>query len=285
MVSYRYMFMSMEGNRDGTDNLTTNDVLEDFMVSPEDMTMEMHMLGGMYAPTNNLTLMAMVPFVSKEMDHITRGGTTFTTNSQGLGDIKLTGLYQLFNKNRQSIHLNLGFSVPTGSIDERYDTPAGDDVILPYPMQIGSGTLDLRPGITYLGQTDHWSWGAQANTVLRLGENDRGYTVGNRYQLTGWAARKLSDQFSVSLRLDGETWEDYDGEDSALNPNVIPTADPGLRGGTRLDLGIGTNLYFPNSFLPGGRLAAEFELPLYQSLDGPQLETDWQFTVGIQSAF
>jgi hypothetical protein len=285
MVSYRYMFMSMEGNRDGTDNLTTNDVLEDFMVSPEDMTMEMHMLGGMYAPTDNLTLMAMVPFVSKEMDHITRGGTTFTTNSQGLGDIKLTGLYQLFNKNRQSIHLNLGFSVPTGSIDERDDTPAGDDVILPYPMQIGSGTLDLRPGITYLGQTDHWSWGAQANTVLRLGENDRGYTVGNRYQLTGWAARKLSDQFSVSLRLDGETWEDYDGEDSALNPNVIPTADPGLRGGTRLDLGIGTNLYFPNSFIPGGRLAAEFELPLYQSLDGPQLETDWQFTVGIQSAF
>ena len=285
MFSYRYMFMSMDGNRDGTENLSTNDVLEDFMVSPKDMTMEMHMLGVMYAPSENLTLMGMVPFVSKEMDHVTRMGTNFTTNSDGLGDIKFTGLYKILNQNRQTVHLNLGFSLPTGSIDERDDTPAGDDVILPYPMQIGSGTVDLRPGVTYLGQSDNWSWGAQANTVLRLGENSRGYTVGNRYQLTGWAARKLNDNVSLSLRLDGETWENYDGADPALNPAVIPTADPDLRGGTRLDVGVGLNTYFPDSFLPGGRLAAEFEFPVYQSLDGPQLETDWQFTVGIQSAF
>lgn len=285
MLSYRYMFMSMDGNRDGTENLSTNDVLEDFMVSPEDMTMEMHMLGVMYAPSDNLTLMGMLPFVSKEMDHVTRMGTNFTTNSSGLGDIKFTGLYQILNQNRQAVHLNLGFSLPTGSIDERDDTPAGDDVILPYPMQIGSGTVDLRPGVTYLGQSDNWSWGAQANTVLRLGENNRGYTVGNRYQLTGWTARKLNDNVSLSLRLDGETWEDYDGADPALNPAVIPTADPDLRGGTRLDVGVGLNTYFPDSFLPGGRLAAEFEFPVYQSLDGPQLETDWQFTVGVQSAF
>jgi len=285
MITYRYMFMSMDGNRDGTDNLSTDDVLEDFMVSPEDMTMQMHMIGAMYAPTEDLTLMAMVPFVIKEMDHLTRMGTRFTTNSSGLGDIKLSGLYQLFNQNRQTVHLNLGFSVPTGSIDERDDTPAGDNVILPYPMQIGSGTFDLRPGITYLGQTDNWSWGAQANAVLRLGENDRDYTVGNHYQLTGWAARTLSDQVSLSLRLDGETRENYDGADLALNPNLIPTADPDLRGGTRLDLGLGVNVYLPESFLPEGRIAAEFELPLYQSLDGPQLETDWQLTVGVQSAF
>lgn len=285
MVSYRYMFMSMDGNRDGTDDLSNDEVLEDFMVSPEDMTMQMHMLGAMYAPTDQLTLMAMVPFVIKEMDHVTRMGTDFTTNSSGIGDIKLSGLYQLFNENRQSVHLNLGFSLPTGSIDERDDTPAGEDVILPYPMQIGSGTVDLRPGITYLGQTDNWSWGAQANTVLRLGENDRGYTVGNRYQLMGWFARRLNETVSVSLRLDGETWEDYDGADSALNPNVIPTADPDLRGGTRLDLGLGVNVYLPESFLPGGRFAAEFELPVYQSLEGPQLETDWQLIVGVQSAF
>jgi len=283
MVSYRYSFMSMDGNRDGTDNLTTDEVLNEFPVTPEDMTMEMHMFGVMYAPADNLTLMAMLPFVSKEMDHITRRNTTFTTESEGLGDLKFTGLYQLFNQNRQSVHLNLGFSVPTGSIDERDDTPAGDDVILPYPMQIGSGTLDLRPGIAYLGQTEDWSWGAQANAVLRLGENDRGYTVGNRYQLTGWAAHQLSDQFSVSLRLDGETWEDYDGADPALNPDIIPTADPNLRGGTRFDLGLGLNVHLPNSDFPVDRLAVEFEVPLYQSLDGPQLKTDWQLTLGIKS--
>ena len=288
MLSYRYMLMSMDGNRDGTDNLTTSEVLQDFMVAPDDMTMEMHMIGAMYAPTDKLTLMAMLPFVSKEMDHITGMGTTFTTESGGLGDIKLSGLYQLYNQNRQSVHLNLGFSLPTGSIEEEDDTPAtpgNTETILPYPMQIGSGTFDLRPGITYLGQTDNWSWGAQANTVLRLGENDRGYSMGNRYQLTAWTARRLNKQWSLSLRLDGETWEDYDGADASLNPMMIPTADPDLRGGTRLDFGLGVNLYLPESLIPEGRFAAEFEFPLYQSLDGPQLETDWQLTVGVQSAF
>lgn len=285
MLSYRYRFMSMDGNRDGTDNLSTDDVLDDFMVTPEDMSMEMHMFGVMYAPTDDLTLMAMLPFVSKEMDHVTRSGVEFTTNSEGLGDIKLTGLYNLVRANRQRVHLNLGMSFPTGSIEERDDTPAGDDRILPYPMQIGSGTVDLRPGITYLGQTENWSWGAQANTVLRLGENENDYSLGNRYQLIGWIAHQFSEQVSLSLRLDGETWEDYDGADSRLNPNMIPTADPDLRGGTRLDLGVGANLYLPEGSIPGARLAVEFEIPVYQSLNGPQLETDWQFTVGVQAAF
>jgi hypothetical protein len=36
--------------------------------------------------------------------------------------------------------------------------------------------------------------------------------------------------------------------------------------------------------LAGLRLAVEFVAPLYQDLDGPQLETDWTLTTGIQYA-
>ncbi|MEC4892090.1 MAG: transporter [Oscillatoria sp. PMC 1051.18] len=285
MVSYRYMFMAMAGNRDGTDNLSTDEVLRDFMVTPEDMTMQMHMFGAMYAPTDDLTLMVMLPFVSKQMDHRTRSGVEFTTNSGGLGDIKFTGLYNVLRENRQRVHLNFGVSFPTGSIDERDDTPAGNDQILPYPMQIGSGTFDLLPGITYLGQTDDWSWGTQLNTAIRLGQNSRDYSLGNRYQLTTWVGRQWTEQVSTSLRLSGQTWGNYDGADSSLNPMMIPTADPELRGGTRLDLGLGINVYFPEGFLAGGRLGVEFEFPVYQSLEGPQLETDWQLTAGLQYSF
>ncbi len=38
------------------------------------MDMEMHMLGVMYAPSDDVTLMAMVPFVRLDMDHRTRTG-------------------------------------------------------------------------------------------------------------------------------------------------------------------------------------------------------------------
>ena len=285
MFSYRYMLMRMEGNRDGTDDLSTQEVLQQFPVTPTNMDMEMHMFGGMYAPTDNLTLMVMVPYVLKEMDHLTRTGVNFTTNSEGFGDLQLTALYNVLRQNRQRLHFNLGLSFPTGSIDERDDTPAGNNLRLPYPMQIGSGTFDLRPGITYLGQVDLVSWGAQASTILRLGENSNDYQLGDQFNLTGWIAGKWLDWLSTSLRLDFKSWGNISGADPLLNPRMIPTANPNLRGGERLDLGLGMNLYAPSGPLKGTRLGVEFALPIVQSLDGPQLETDWQLTVGLQASF
>lgn len=285
MFSYRYMLMNMKGNRDGTNSISDSQVLDQFMVTPTEMTMQMHMFGAMYAPSDNLTLMTMVPYVLKSMDHLTRSGVRFTTKSEGLGDIKTSALYKVFDNSNQRIHLNLGMSLPTGSIEERDNTPAGSNQILPYPMQIGSGTFDLLPGITYLGQSKNNSWGAQAMGTIRLGENSNGYSLGNQLQLTGWVARNWSEWVSTSLRLKGRTWENIDGADPRLNPNMIPTADPDRRGGTQIDIGFGLNLYAPNGNLKGSRLAIEFELPLYRSLDGPQLETDWQLTVGLQSVF
>ncbi|MEL7333687.1 MAG: transporter [Cyanobacteria bacterium J06560_2] len=279
------MYMDMDGNRNGTDSLSTADVLEGFMVTPVRMTMQMHMLGAMYAPTDDLTLMTMLPYITKEMDHLTRMGGEFTTTSEGIGDIQVGGLYTILDRNRQRVHINLGLSLPTGSIEERDATPMGPNQILPYPMQIGSGTVDLQPGITYLGQLGRWSWGSQAKGVIRLGENSNGYRQGNQLMLTGWGARSWTDWFSTSLRLNGRTWGNYGGEDSRLNPAVIPTADPDLRAGTQLDVGLGLNFYVPEGDLQGLRLATEFNLPIYRSLSGPQLETDFSATAGLQYAF
>ncbi|MDY7013054.1 MAG: transporter [Cyanobacteriota bacterium] len=285
MFSYRYMYMNMDGNRSGTDSLSDAEVLQQFPVTPQNMTMQMHMFGAMYAPTDNLTLMGMTSYIVKEMDHLTRRGVRFTTRSQGFGDSKLVALYRIFNQNRQRIHLNLGLGLPTGSIGERDDTPAGEDVILPYPMQIGSGTFDFLAGLTYLGQGDRWSWGAQALTTLPISENANNYRLGNQYNATAWGAYRWTDWLSSSIRLNGKTWGDISGADARLNPMMIPTADPDRRGGSRIDLGLGLNLYAPEGSLQGTRLGIEFAFPVYQSLTGPQLETDWQLTVGVQASF
>ncbi len=44
MIGYKFMFMRMDGNRDGTDRKTVSDVLQDFPVAPTEMTMAMHMV-------------------------------------------------------------------------------------------------------------------------------------------------------------------------------------------------------------------------------------------------
>jgi outer membrane putative beta-barrel porin/alpha-amylase len=287
MLSYRYMLMDMDGNRIGTNRVSNQRVLEDFMVTPTDMQTQMHMFGLMFAPTSHITFMGMVPYVKKEMNHLTRMGTRFRTESEGLGDITFTGLIKIFDNYSQRVHLSAGMSFPTGSIDKKDATPAGPNQQLPYPMQLGSGTFDLLPGITYIGQYKTVSWGSQVSGVIRLGENDRDYSLGDRFDATAWGAWDWFNWVSTSYRLDWSSWGNIDGADPALNPAVVPTADPNLRGGDRLDMLFGLNFYVPKGprFIKGQVIAVEFGFPVFQDLDGPQLESDWVLWLGWQYAW
>ena len=284
MLSYRFMSMEMDGNRTGTDSVSVP--LPGYMVSPLSMDMDMHMIGVMYAPSDQLTLMAMVPYTSISMDHLVNmNGSNFTTESSGIGDVKLAATYGLYAKPGSDFLFNFAVNAPTGSIDERDNTTGPDDVHLPYPMQLGSGTWDFTPGLTYVQTYDSWSWGAQGLYTFRTGTNDNGYTLGNKLNATVWAAKQVVKSTSLSFRLKALDWDNIDGSDNKLmlTPAMVPTADPNLRGGTRVDALIGIN------FVPPGftslRLSAEAGVPAYQKLDGPQLETDLVFTLGAQYTF
>lgn len=286
MISVRTMHMHMDGMRNNTNGLSSSAVLnEGYMVTPTEMDMDMLMVGGMYAPTDRLTLAVMVPYIWNEMDHRTAAGTDFTTKSDGIGDVRLTGLLGVLDANHQRVHLNLGLSIPTGDIDEKDNTPAAKNAKLPYPMQLGTGTFDVLPGLTYLGQRGDWSWGAQTTLRIHIGNNDEGYRRGNRLEATAWGARRFG-QFSGSLRLAAAHWNNIHGQDDDLNPAMVPTADPDRQAGDRVDALVGLNYHVGgNSALRGNRLALEIGAPVYQDLDGPQLETDWLATIGWQVAF
>ena len=60
---------------------------------------------------------------------------------------------------------------------------------------------------------------------------------------------------------------------------------PSTRAGSRANLGVGINLYGAGDTLSWHRLALEILVPVYQTLAGPQLETDWTVGVGWQKAF
>ncbi|NAS13042.1 transporter family protein [Poritiphilus flavus] len=287
MFSYRYMYMNMDELRAGSDDATTDQALADYMVTPTNMPMNMHMLGAMYAPSDKITLMVMLNYLSMEMDHITRMGGSFTTEASGFGDIRISGLYKFFNKNRQTMHGQLGFSIPTGSVTESDVTPASapNETELPYPMQIGSGTFDTNLALTYLGQTDQISWGSQLRGIFRFGENERDYRYGNRYSLNNWFAVKASPWLSVSARLEGLIVGEIEGADPNLNPMMVITADTANSGGTFVNGGIGFNTYIPSGALKNLRFGLEMALPLVQDLNGIQLKTKETITAGLQYAF
>ena len=289
MVSYRYMDMDMSGSLIGSKNISAKEIVGtganpgQFMVAPTKMPMDMHMVGGMYGLNDAVTLVAMINFISKKMSHITRAGGSFATESSGFGDTKVGALVGIFDNHFHHVHANLNVSLPTGSIDQRDDTPLMQDAFLPYPMQIGSGTYDLIPGVTYRGHSgDHtWSWGAQALLTIRTGRNDESYTLGDRFEFNTWLARDLSDNLSLSLGLKYQDWDNIDGVNDALNPMMVQTANTQLQGGDRLDLSVGANYIFYN----GHRLAIEYADDVSQNLDGPQLKTGSVLTIGWQKAF
>ena len=286
MVSYRFMRMDMDETYVGDDKVSTARVLDEFMVAPLSMEMDMHMLGAMYGLTDDITLMLMIPYFEKEMDHRTRMGGMFTTASSGIGDIKLSGLFSVYQDQYQRVHFNFGMSFPSGSIDERDRTPMGPNQILPYPMQPGSGTYDLHPGVTYVGHHDRLSWGLQFGVTQRLGDNDRGYTLGDRYEASSWIAYQPADWITGSFRLRKTYWEDIDGADPDLNSNVVQTADPTRQAGRKLDALFGIDLIgTEDNFFRDQRLAFEVGFPIHVDVNGPQLITDLEYTVGWQKTW
>jgi len=175
MLSYRFMRMDMAGNRIGTDEVSPEEIVTTvptLRVVPTEMPMNMHMFGAMYAPSDWLTLMAMVNYIDKSMDHITFQGMsgktrlgTFTTESEGFGDTTVTALIKLLDQPRvdgnDHLHINLGLSLPTGSITESDTLPGMGgpmDRRLPAAMQLGSGTYDLLPSRTWIHGLAPWAY-------------------------------------------------------------------------------------------------------------------------------
>lgn len=256
----------------------------------------MHMFGLMYGAADWITLMAMGMYMQKDMDHITFAGMTgttqlgeFSTRSSGWSDSRLSALVRLHEDAHHHLHLNLGLSIPTGSIDEEDDvlTPMNTrpTLRLPYAMQLGSGTWDALPGLTYTWHHRNWRLGAQYTGEIRLeDENDEGYSWGDKHSTTAWAGYVFTPWLQGSLRLSAETMDKIDGADPLITAPVT-TADPGNYGGEIIEGGAGFQIVPESPAWQGLQIGVEITAPLHQDLNGPQMKRDWTGVLGLQYAF
>jgi len=297
MVDYKFMHMNMSGLRDGTTNVGLGGIgfkrskPYNYMMIPTDMTMDMHMLMVMYGVTDRVTVMAMANYQDNKMDMLMDMGPGKMISQEapmrtsGFGDTELRGIYK-FNKYLVG---SLGLSLPTGDINKTV-TMMRKEYRAPYDMQLGSGTYDLKPSLTYsaLSQDAKWNWGAQAMFTWHLGENENDYTFGNSLKMTGWLQRACGPATSW-VRLAFSDTGRIRGKDSEIDKLIhpltgmgapTPDADPDNYGGRRLDGLMGVS-YTKGSFSIG----VEGGIPLYQYLNGLQLKTTWVLNAGIQVMF
>ncbi len=286
MISYRFMNMNMNDALEGTNSQSTEDIWnQGYMTAPIDMTMHMHMIGSMYGLSNKVTLMGMIGYKQNSMDHKKKMMSTiseFTKETQGISDLKLASLIRIKQSTEQSLLANIGTSIPLGSIDEK----DGETTRLPYPMQIGSGTVDFNIGLTYTKFLTHFSWGAQSISILRTGKNKNGYRLGNQYQLVSWIAKPISKSVSISAKAAALFKDDITGSDSQVDTMItkIPTAST-ENGKTMYTISYGINYQFQNKLMSGLRLALEINHPIHQNMNGIQLKDKLNATFGWQHAF
>lgn len=305
MVEYKFMHMDMRGNRIGTRRVTAAEALAygqglapptNVAATPTAMTMDMHMLHFMYGLTDDITLLVMPMWSSFRMDHLRNdpfppnaalNGLPFTTETNGFDDLVLGALWRVHKTDCEDLILNLSLSVPTGDIDET-TTAANppNPQEFPYPMRHGSGTVDLRPAITYKKYLCCSSYGAQASAILPLGRNWDDYSEGAEYRASGWYSQLVNDNFALSFRVENVWRENFDGIDSdfvgvvPFPPAVISTNRGDMRGGYWLNLGYGAALLHN-----GHLLNLEVVRPVYQDVEGVQLEQDWTLFASWSKGF
>lgn len=288
MLSYRYMTMQMRDNLSGTEKVADDIIYQNYIMSPNAMSMDMHMVMAMYGITNRLSVMAMLNYnvlsmkmnmlpgtMQMQMNGMTMtdmNATSMTMKTSGISDTKLYAMYALLDKSSHKLVISAGVNLPTGSI-----SLTGDDMSmqpgkrLPYMMQLGSGTYDILPGVTYLLHKSNFTWGTQVTATLRPGYNSLGYAYGNDVTATTWAAYKFLPWLSASVRAEGYAANSIDGKDPGLHEVMEPDSKAANYGGKRASGYVGLNLYWKK--LLSSRFSFEYGQPFYQNLNGPQLAT------------
>lgn len=284
MISYRYMHMQMSGLMSGTNSIEKENVFTTYLMAPENMRMDMHMIMAMYGITDRLTLMTMTGFSVNNMSMAmfapgahhhngTVAESAHTIGSKGLADIKLHALYGLVKTGSHQLIATMGVSLPTGSIGLRGapEDPMYANQQLPYNMQLGSGTVDLLPGLSYLYSKDVLNVGAQVTGSLRPFYNAHQYHLGNDLTMNTWLGYQWWGFLGTSLRAEGNLSGHIKGMDPTIYLYNEPAANPYNYGGKRLTTYAGLYLRTRSGALSNQMIAVEYGLPVYQNLNGIQM--------------
>ena len=305
------MYMRMDGLRDGTDNVDVDSILGmpvdmsgmptgKYMAAPTDMDMRMFNLAVGYSFSDRFFAGAMLMYRDNDMDmrfsdmmQVLTGREGFTMKSDGIADTMLMTKYRLFADDplipTRQVSLFFGLSAPTGSINKEnasHPVPMRQDELLPYGMQLGSGTWDPGIGLLYQESRSPWWWGVNGTYTARLYDNRRDYRLGDEFRLDGYAMYQFRPDWLVQAQLNGHYQGTIKGEmdqyadgssghvvpGNPASPPATPLWDTDNYGGTRLFATLGVQ-WQP---APLNIVDLNVGLPLYRDLNGPQLETDYR---------
>lgn len=220
---------------------------------------------GVYGLTEKWTLLAIIPYLDKELEVNTPLGRR-TREVSGLGDSLFLARYTAFSRDWPGRTFRLapfaGLKAPTGEDDERDGLGR-----LPQPLQLGSGSWDPFFGLVTSLQTLQRQFDAALSYRFNTEADD--FEFGGVARLDfSWQERVWPRELGqgvpafVYAVLEGNLiWQDH---------NEIDRRDDPDSGGTTLFVAPGLQYVTKRTVLE-----AAVQIPVIQDLNGDALETDY----------
>ena len=288
MLAYNFMQMNMNGLMNGSSNTSTNEIFKTYIATSTKMEMQMHMLMGMYGISNRLTVMGMLNYNVNSMnmqmlptaamnmpgmEMMGSDGTMPNMMSAGFGDAQLYAMYALMKDENSELIVVGGLNLPTGSIHQKGKS---DDIFYPnsnltYMMQLGTGTLDILPGLSYKFQQNKFAIGGQFNSSIKILSNSNNYRLGNTATINIWSAYSICKWLNPSVRVEASSVGKIRGTDTSIYAFNEPTANTMNYGGTTLRGFVGTSLPIQLNENKAMKIGVEYGFQVYQNYNGIQV--------------
>jgi hypothetical protein len=215
---------------------------------------------------NHFVLIAAIPYLDMELE--TQNGLTLSNN--GWGDLRLIGEYNILQRDFPRLTHR---AILIGGI--KFPTAEDDKPGLPPPMQLGTGSTDYTVGLV-ASRIGH-----------RLGlYSDLKYTFkteGNDYEF----GDALNYDLALGYRLLPVVYETYPAKqlNLFLEFNGLYTQKDRSNGENVSDSG-GHSLFLSPGIqwvpFKTALFEASVQIPLFQNLNGDQLETDYTYLIGFR---
>lgn len=271
LADFRFDYFNQDQLRTGTGKVDRNSIAfpTDREIQQETINRNYNLFLD-YAPDTDWGVAAQIPHVDRYHTTIVAGDVDVSTShTKSVGDVRLLGRYSGLNADR-SVGVQFGLKLPTGEFHNNFLSGPQAAQPLDRGLQPGTGTTDLLLGVYTFGTVNpDWEYFAQAllQQPLNSRENFRpgtgaNVTLGARYA----GFERVMPQIQLNLRTERR--------ESGLNADIENS------GATLAYLSPGVNV----RLTPNASAYAYLQIPIYQRVNGYQIEPRYSASIGLRIA-
>ena len=269
----RYDFFNQDDLRSGTGRVDRA-----ALALPNDQEIQQHTVNRIgtlsldYGLTSDWGVTLTLPWISRSHTTIAEGDTAISSSrSNSLGDVRVLARYTGLSE-AQDWGLQFGLKLPTGdSHGVNFDAGPQQGEMLDRGLQPGTGSTDLLVGAFKFGAIgESADWFGQALLQIPVAA-DRAFKPGVGANVTAGVRYRGFETVVPQLQFNSRVERRESGSD-ADTPNSGSTLLY-LSPGATFNVAQGTSLYLFG------------QVPVYQRVNGYQLEPKWSVSAGVHAAF